>query len=41
MQVQVTVYLEQMYDENPGKAIEGRFIFVAIDANMLPDLLRK
>jgi acyl-CoA hydrolase len=41
LQVQVTVYLEQMYDESRTKAIEGLFTFVAIDENMQPVPVRK
>ena len=36
LQVQVTVYLEQMYDEYREKAIEGLFTFVAVDDDMQP-----
>ena len=41
LQVRVTVYLEQMYDESREKAIEGLFTFVAIDDNMQPVSVRK
>jgi acyl-CoA hydrolase len=41
LQVRVTVYLEQMYDESREKAIEGLFTFVAIDDNMQPVPVRK
>ncbi|MFH2122064.1 MAG: acyl-CoA thioesterase [Pseudomonadota bacterium] len=47
LQVRVTVYLEQMYDEydeyneSRKKAIEGLFTFVAIDDNMQPVAVRK
>ncbi len=41
LQVRVTVYLEQMYDESRKKAIEGLFTFVAIDENMQPVPVRK
>ncbi|MBU3988115.1 MAG: hypothetical protein KJ702_02230 [Gammaproteobacteria bacterium] len=36
IQVQVTVYLEQMYDTTREKAIEGLFTFVAVDDAMRP-----
>ena len=41
LQVRVTVYLEQMYDESRKKAIEGLFTFVAVDENMQPVSVRK
>ena len=41
LQVRVTVYLEQMYDESREKAIEGFFTFVAIDDNMQPVAVQK
>jgi acyl-CoA hydrolase len=41
LQVRVTVYLEQMYDESRKKAIEGLFTFVAVDENMQPVPVRK
>ena len=41
LQVRVTVYLEQMFDERREKAIEGLFTFVAIDENMHPVPVRK
>ena len=41
LQVQVTVFLEQMYDESRKKAIEGLFTFVAVDENMQPVPVRK
>jgi acyl-CoA hydrolase len=40
LQVQVSVYLEQMYREERKKAIEGTFTFVAIDDNMKPVKIR-
>ena len=40
LQVQVSVYLEQMYREDRKKAIEGTFTFVAIDNNMNPEKIR-
>jgi acyl-CoA hydrolase len=36
LQVRVTVYLEQMYDESREKAIEGLFTLVAVDDEMQP-----
>ncbi|MFA7347914.1 MAG: hotdog domain-containing protein, partial [Desulfurivibrionaceae bacterium] len=41
IQVRVTVYLEQMYDENREKAIEGLFTFVAVDDTMRPVPVKK
>jgi len=41
LQVRVTVYLEQMYDEHRQKAIEGLFTFVAIDEDMQPVSVRR
>ena len=41
LQVRVTVFLEQMYDESRKKAIEGLFTFVAVDENMQPVPVRK
>jgi len=41
LQIRVTVYLEQMYDESRKKAIEGLFTFVAVDENMQPVAVRK
>ena len=41
LQVRVTVYLEQMYDESRKKAIEGLFTFVAVDENMQSVAVRK
>ncbi len=36
MQVQVTIYIEEMYREHRLKAIEGLFTFVAIDEDKNP-----
>jgi acyl-CoA hydrolase len=36
VQIKVTVYLEQMYEEGRKKAIEGLFTFVAVDKKMQP-----
>ncbi len=36
MQVQVTIYIEEMYDDHRLKAIEGLFTFVAIDDDKQP-----
>ena len=36
IQVQVTVFLERMYDAARQKAIEGTFTFVAVDDAMQP-----
>ena len=41
IQVRVTVYLEQMYDESREKAIEGLFTFVAVDDTMRPIPVKK
>lgn len=41
IQVQVTVYLEQMYDTTHEKAIEGLFTFVAVDDDMRPIQVNK
>ena len=41
IQIRVTVYLEQMYDESREKAIEGLFTFVAVDDAMRPVPLKK
>lgn len=41
IQVRVSVFLEQMYDESRKKAIEGLFTFVAIDDEMHPVAVRK
>ena len=41
IQIRVTVYLEQMYDESRVKAIEGLFTFVAVDDAMRPIPVKK
>ncbi|MDP2001393.1 MAG: acyl-CoA thioesterase [Desulfurivibrionaceae bacterium] len=41
IQIRVTVYLEQMYDESRVTAIEGLFTFVAVDDAMRPIPLKK
>ncbi len=41
IQIRVTVYLEQMYDETRVKAIEGLFTFVAVDDAMRPIPVKK
>ena len=40
LQVKVEVYVEQMYSDERKKAIEGTFVFVAIDDNMKPVKIR-
>lgn len=36
LDVEVNIYIEQMYEENREKAIRGTFTFVAIDDNKKP-----
>ena len=36
MQVQIDIYIEQLYSEDRQKAIEGKFTLVAVDENRQP-----
>ena len=41
MQVQIDIYIEQLYSEDRQKAIEGKFTLVAVDDNRHPVPIRR